>query len=337
MRCEDCGVRCQSAAAWADHLRGRMHQRRHGSHISPRASLLPELTEELFFAGLASGDFRRVIVCTGAGVSTEAGIPDFRSPGGLFELIRETFGQRFPRVRDFPEYLVSRSFVNEHPEVWAEEVEPWLRDMKWWESAKPSAAHWLCSWLHRQGWLRRVYTQNVDGLHTHPELGLPEDLVVETHGNMRKGTIVLYSDRIPARFNECCTADFPDPSLSSPDAPDLVLVLGTSLQVAPFCALPNMVPRGAARVLVNRALSHCMQNNWSRSARTCYEGGFVADSSMRVGAWKSATLRPLWKEKEGNRRWRQLCLQSECANFVQRFFASPGARARGWELPGQVD
>merc|ERR1712178_447317 len=98
-----------------------------------------------------------------------------------------------------PEDLVSRSFVNANPQAWSNRVEPWLRNMKWSE-AKPTATHRFCSWLHRKGWLRRVYTQNVDGLHLHEDLNLPAHMVVECHGALRDGSIVLYGDPLPVRF-----------------------------------------------------------------------------------------------------------------------------------------
>merc|ERR1711924_12754 len=47
-----------------------------------------------------------------------------------------------------------------------------------WSSAVPTSTHWFCSWLHHQGWLKRDYTQNVDGLHLYPELDLPAHKVV---------------------------------------------------------------------------------------------------------------------------------------------------------------
>lgn len=136
------------------------------------------------------------------------------------------------------------------------QVCPWLRS--WKRDALPTESHRLCAWLHRQGWLRRVYTQarcapeapkhtvplafqharfswsdfacgsllvclcspgkrfsneftrffagptchpwkNVDGLHTHPSLELPRELVVECHGSIR-GAVVLYGDPMPHRF-----------------------------------------------------------------------------------------------------------------------------------------
>ncbi|CAK9044667.1 unnamed protein product [Durusdinium trenchii] len=185
-----------------------------------------------------SGDYRRIVVLTGAGVSTSAGIPDFRSSGGLYESIREHFGSLVPAVMDCPEELLSRRFAQQNPQLWEQKVLPWLRS--WKMDAAPTLSHHFGAWLWQKGWLQRIYTQNVDGLHLHPSLELPRDVVVECHGSMAAG-LVLYGDPLPQHFEDCCSEDF--------DKVDLVLVMGTSLQVAPFCGLPNMAPKGATRVL----------------------------------------------------------------------------------------
>jgi len=296
-----------------------------GSTARKLPVLRPKLTEQDFVNKLARGDFKSVVVCTGAGVSTSAGIPDFRSAGGLFELIRSTWGERFPEVLKSPEALLSRDFVRAHADVWASEVQPWLSSLRW-GSAQPTTTHWFCAWLHRQGILRRVYTQNVDGLHVAPELNMPAEKVVECHGALRDGSIVLYGDTLPRRFDSMCKEDFP--TASNQCKVDLLLVLGTSLQVAPFCALPNMAPKGCTRVLVCRPLSECMTNNWSKR-RDCYYygncddlGGMSMPSTTALGDWKEASLRPLWTDPKANRRWTQLLVEDWCDDFVERLFVS---------------
>lgn len=109
--------------------------------------------EELFFL-LAAGKFRNVVVLTGVGVSTAAGIPDFRSPsGGLFETLRGLFAKRFPVVHDSPEFILSRVFVKSHPTVWKEEVQPILElyQTEMHNKYEPTATHRFCAWLHRRG------------------------------------------------------------------------------------------------------------------------------------------------------------------------------------------
>ena len=105
-----------------------------------------------------------------------------------------------------PEYLLSRRFCNENPEVWENEVVPMLRSWKL-EDTQPTITHKLIAWLHNQGWLTRVYTQNIDGLELHPEiLELTHNVseysksIVQAHGSMRNGTVVLYGDKLSDSF-----------------------------------------------------------------------------------------------------------------------------------------
>eukprot|EP01050_Picozoa_sp_SAG11_P004282 SAG11_NODE_269_length_11407_cov_13.825964_5_plen_698_part_00 len=323
--CAVCQLDLQSEASLVEHRTGRRHQRRAFAAgeqtIAPRASKrrsppLPAPSEEDFRTALQAGKYRRVVVLTGAGVSTAAGVPDFRSPGGLFEQIRTQFGGRWPEVAAEPELLMSRAFASSHPDIWASEVRPWLASIKH-PGAGPTATHRFCAWLHERRWLRRIYTQNVDGLHTDASLGLPEELVCEVHGALRDSSIVLYGDPIPNRFNECVTADFPVGAAPC-DAVDLVLVMGTSLQVAPFCALPNLAPAGSMRVLVNRCLADCLHNNWSKPGADA--GTFGAprqNATIRISKHKQVSLRQLWNgDRKANRRWKQLLVATDCDPFV---------------------
>ena len=74
--CAICGKDLQSARSLAEHEAGRKHRRNAGLPVRPRCRWAP-LTEEELFDGLAAGAYRRIVVCTGAGVSVPAGIPDF--------------------------------------------------------------------------------------------------------------------------------------------------------------------------------------------------------------------------------------------------------------------
>ena len=334
--CSICGKDLQSARSLAEHEAGRKHRRKAGLPVRPRCRWAP-LTEEELFDGLAAGTYRRVVVCTGAGVSVAAGIPDFRSKGGLFETIRSRFGDRFPEVLSRPETLLSRSFVTRHPDAWRDEISPWLATWKQ-SAARPTPTHRFCRWLHDQGVLVRLYTQNVDGLHTHEEFDGDSswaEKVVECHGSIRDGSIVLYGDALPPRVAHCLVEDFGGAS----DV-DLVLVFGTSLQVAPFCAIPNLAPRGCARVLVNLSLDDCLANAWSRAPSRrkhlrldCYGGpghcGVGQASSMKL-AGRAVQLGALWTD---DRRWRQLLCGEACDAWTARFFASAACAARGHRPP----
>ena len=110
---------------------------------------------------------KRIIVFTGAGVSTESGIPDFRSPGGLWE-------RYDPREFTFDRFLTSEKsrilYWKMHTELFGLLT-----------SVKPNRAHQACAELDHLDKLECVITQNVDNLHQ--EAGLPADKVIEIHGN----------------------------------------------------------------------------------------------------------------------------------------------------------
>ena len=274
-----------------------------------------------FYESLANGLYKEIIVVLGAGVSVSAGIPDFRSPGGLFEAVQEHFGKRFPDLMKQPEILLSRKFYNENPEVCENEVEPMLRDWKL-EEAHPTIAHKMLGWLYKQGWLRRVYTQNIDGLELHQDVLLEtqdyltsdyKECIVQSHGSMRDGSVVFYDDPLPEKFYKTLEIDF-----KCPNSPvDLILVMGTSLQVSPFCAIPNLAPKSATRVLVdpnpNRVIS---SNPWTINIEL---------------AGRQVELCSLWKKEES--RWKnELLIESTSDNFVQKLFESPTSLKKGFSL-----
>src|ERR1043165_3997647 len=109
-----------------------------------------------------------IVVFTGAGISTESGIPDFRSPGGVWT--------RYKPIT-FQEYVRSEEA----------RIESWKRRLESHEShktAKPNAGHYFVQSLNEKRKLVGVITQNVDGLHS--VSGTPNDKIVELHGSNRK-------------------------------------------------------------------------------------------------------------------------------------------------------
>ena len=108
------------------------------------------------------------VVFTGAGISTESGIPDFRSKGGIWDRYRPVY---------FDEFMSSREA----------RIEYWRRKAAFYPDlmkAKPNPAHLSVAELHEMGLLDAVITQNVDGLHQ--ESGVPSEKVIELHGNTRR-------------------------------------------------------------------------------------------------------------------------------------------------------
>ena len=121
----------------------------------------------------------RIVVFTGAGVSTDSGIPDFRSPGGLW-------------TRYDPRQLGFRRYVSD----------PATRRLAWrlrrelhHLGARPNPAHLACVRLAAAGRLAGVITQNVDGLHV--DAGLPPELLCEVHGTGREVVCLDCGDRGP--------------------------------------------------------------------------------------------------------------------------------------------
>lgn len=108
------------------------------------------------------------IVFTGAGISTESGIPDYRSQGGIWDKFRPVY---------FDEFMSSRKAREEYWRRW-QELYRGIRQ------AQPNAGHTSIARLYQTGLLEAVITQNVDGLHQ--ESGLADEKIIELHGNTRR-------------------------------------------------------------------------------------------------------------------------------------------------------
>ena len=108
------------------------------------------------------------IIFTGAGISTESGVPDYRSQGGIWNKFRPVY---------FDEFMSSRESRVEYWRRW-QELYQGIRQ------AQPNAGHTAVAGLHQMGLLEAVITQNVDGLHQ--AAGTGEDHIIELHGNTRR-------------------------------------------------------------------------------------------------------------------------------------------------------
>src|SRR3954465_11889685 len=113
---------------------------------------------------------KRVVVLSGAGISTESGIPDFRGPNGLWT--------RDPEA----EKLSNISYYLADPDVGRKAWEKRLSNPAW--TAQPNAGHKAIVELEQRGKLHALITQNIDGLHQ--KAGNAPELVVEVHGNLHK-------------------------------------------------------------------------------------------------------------------------------------------------------
>jgi NAD-dependent deacetylase len=206
---------------------------------------------------------RRMVIFTGAGISTESGVPDFRSPGGVWSRMKPIY---------FGEFVASE----------AQRREAWSRTFAGtagWTGAKPNAGHAAVARLVKTGKASAVITQNVDNLHQ--DSGVPADRVIELHGNASYATCLdcglrhdfadlrapfLDEGVIPAcracgGLVKAATISFGQPMPEAPMARaeeetlacDLFLVLGSSLVVFPAAGFPLLAKRNGARLaIVNR-------------------------------------------------------------------------------------
>jgi len=202
-------------------------------------------------------DSNNIVFFGGAGVSTESGIPDFRSADGLYSEKYE-----YP-----PETILSYSFFMDH----TQEFYRFYRDKMLYPDAKPNDAHKALAELEKQGKLKAVITQNVDGLHT--EAGSTN--IIELHGSalrnlcmtckknysievilqneeqprctcggVIKPDVVLYEEGLdPVVMKKATTAIY--------DA-DVLIVGGTSLNVYPAAGMINYY-RGDKLILINKS------------------------------------------------------------------------------------
>lgn len=205
----------------------------------------------------------RAVVFTGAGISTESGIPDFRSPGGIWTQYRPI---------DFSDFLASEEMRRES----------WRRKFASDETlreAKPNAGHMAVARLVLSGKATSVITQNVDGLHQ--ASGVPDERVIELHGNTTYAACLecrapYELGPIRAAFERdgtlpVCTAcgglvktatisfgqAMPEEAMMMAHEEtllcDLFIVLGSSLVVYPAAGFPIHAKRnGAGLVIVNR-------------------------------------------------------------------------------------
>ncbi|WP_300577168.1 Sir2 family NAD-dependent protein deacetylase [Phenylobacterium sp.] len=206
---------------------------------------------------------RNIVVFTGAGISTESGIPDFRSPGGVWSKMKPIYFQDFVASEEIRREAWTRAFAGRAG----------------WTGREPNAGHHAVARLVARGQVSAVITQNVDNLHQ--ASGVPADRIIELHGNASYATCLACGLRheLPQLKHEFeTTGDIPTCrecgelvktatisfGQAMPETPmkrataaalscDLFLVLGSSLVVYPAAEFPLLAKRrGAALAIVNR-------------------------------------------------------------------------------------
>ncbi len=209
------------------------------------------------------GSAKRIVAFTGAGVSTESGIPDFRSPGGIWTKYQPIYFDDFMSSEEMRREAWRRKFATDET----------------MQKAEPNAGHRALAKLVEQGKMTAIITQNVDGLHQRS--GVPESKIIELHGNSTYATCLDCGHRyelepIKKAFQgkgtlpvcEKCDGIVKTATISFGQAMpeiqmaraqdetmacDLFMVLGSSLVVYPAAGFPRIAKRRGARlVIVNR-------------------------------------------------------------------------------------
>jgi NAD-dependent deacetylase len=206
---------------------------------------------------------RRIVAFTGAGISTESGIPDFRSPGGVWDRNKPI------EFRDFMRSAEARR-------------ETWRRGLETYPvvaAAEPNTAHLALVELERRGPLMAVVTQNIDGLHL--KAGHAPERVIELHGNSHGVACLsceawfprleIHQRVVAGDFEPACAAcagilkpttisfgqPMPREALRRAEAAvrecDLVLMVGSSLVVNPAAGIPRLAAMIGAKVAIVNA------------------------------------------------------------------------------------
>lgn len=207
----------------------------------------------------------RVVALTGAGISTDSGIPDFRGPQGLW-----TMNPKAERLSDIRYYMAD-------PEVRRLSWQSRLNHPAW--HAQPNAGHHALVELERRGKLHALITQNIDELHQ--QAGNAAEKVVEVHGTMRRvmcmrcgwtGPMQETLDRVRAGEEDpachgcggilkSATISFGQPlvpevmhrAMRAVEGADLLLAVGTKLQVYPVAGMVPLARAAGARIVIVNA------------------------------------------------------------------------------------
>ena len=233
-----------------------------GPPISPISDPLTKLATLL-----KDRSCKDIIIMAGAGISTASGIPDFRSPGtGLY------YNTSKYNV-SCPTDVFDLKYFNKNPYPFMDIIRDFIKTEK-----DPNATHGFCKLLETKGLLLRMYTQNIDGLEK--KSGISPSRLVEAHGTMETASCVkcltphsttrtekmIINGKIPSCKRKGCEGFVkPDIIMFGEELPkkfylypkdfekcDLLLVMGTSLNVEPFSELVDAVPKSVPRVLFNR-------------------------------------------------------------------------------------
>jgi len=208
--------------------------------------------------------FSKILFMVGAGISTSAGIPDFRSNTGLFKQLQDKYNLSSPEeFFRLPTFLKNPMYFYEFTKLF---------DLS---KVNPTISHKFMNFLVHKNIVRYIYTQNIDGLEKKAKI--PDEKLIFSHGNFYEGhcpkcqcsidiqkinegiekgevyycptckgpckpNVVFYGEGLPFRFFE---------KLQECKDVDLIIIMGTSLKVKPFALIPNLVNPSAYKLVFN--------------------------------------------------------------------------------------
>ncbi|KAL2005155.1 hypothetical protein VTN00DRAFT_3005 [Thermoascus crustaceus] len=288
---------------------------------SPPPRTLKSRTIDAVADLIKDGKATRIVAIAGAGISTSAGIPDFRSPDtGIYSrLDRLNLDFKLP----YPEAVFDISYFRHTPEPFYALARARYPDL---QNYKPTVTHAFLALLASKGLLHTLITQNIDTLEH--RAGVPKDKIIAAHGSiatqrcldcktpfdddaMRMAVLngevphcrepqcngiirpdtVFFGEELPERYHAEA------PKAVSQDA-DLVIIMGTSLTVHPVAGLPRLVKEGVPRVLVNLTKAGDIGN---RPDDVCVIGESCDEGVRRLAdalGWREE-LEALWRDVGG--------------------------------------
>ena len=226
-----------------------------------------ELKYHKFIKYFTKGKFSKILFMVGAGISTSAGIPDFRSKTGLFKQLQDKYKLSSPE-----EFFMKDTFLKK-PHYFYEFTK--LFDLS---KVKPTITHFFMNYLVNKNMVKYIFTQNIDGLEKKAKI--PEEKIIYAHGNfftghcaqcyrqidieeinkgIKKGeiyycpvcygpckpNIVFYGEKLSSKFYDTIKEIKENKDI------DLIIIMGTSLKVMPFANIPNLLTSDTYKVLFN--------------------------------------------------------------------------------------
>jgi len=216
--------------------------------------------------GFRKNKFTNIMFITGAGISTAAGIPDFRSKEGYFAQVQRKYNL------SYPEELFQLDSFKKNPKPFYDFCKGFNID-----HCKPTKTHLFMGFLCQKNMVKKIYTQNVDGLEL--KAGVPMDKMVFAHGKITeaacplcgkeydinilkndyvmkdkimkcsicstpiKPKVIFYGEKLPCKFimNFCCMGGC-----------DLAFIMGSTLKVYPFNQLPSKLSSSSWKIFINK-------------------------------------------------------------------------------------